>query len=581
MIRTLALFLWLAGPLCAEKANVVLVSIDTVRADHLGCYGYPRPTSPALDAFAAQGVLFRNATCQAPWTLPSHMAAFTGQYPSTNGVNDLSKQLGEKKYTLAHIFQINGYETVALVNDGNLKRHWGCDRGFDTWQEFSAIEPEGEATHITAQAIQWLEARTRKKDAPPFFLFLHYFDPHDPYSPPEPYDRMFAPDYGGSIRPGETADILYHYRSPARNIENPADLAYLQALYDGEIRYLDDSLGRLFQSLKSLGYDPNTVVAVFSDHGEEFEEHLSTTHGATLYEEVIRVAFLVRSPFRLKPGIRIDYPVELVDLMPTLLDLLGLAPFPGAQGESLLGLIEGEAGPRFRFVRSETTRVLEACALRSLRTPRFKYIYSLLDGREELFDLDADAAEKLNVADRKADILEFFRSEMKAWTGRSADFWRLRFPPGNKPGPFSGTLRPVSGQLGVIFPVGLDDNDEFAVSREWDRIQFRIRPGPAEKGVYFEVLDSRAPVTLEFEPTPVRFGHTASTRQISASPVTLGPEESLSGPFVLPAALGLNPDGAPCLQHFRGPHREEAAPARAAELDDATREMLRTLGYIK
>lgn len=573
-----AALLVFAPPANGEKANVLLISIDTVRADHLGCFGYGRKTSPSLDGLAKEGVLFRSAFSQAPWTLPSHMSVFTGQYTSTHGVNDISKRLAEKKHTLAGILKLNGYETAALVNDGNLKKHWGCDRGFDLWREFSAIRPEGSCTNITSKAIEWVKAKSEGDDERPFMLFLHYFDAHDPYNPPPPYGKIFARGYSGSIQPDDTARLLHFFRPITRTFEARADLDYVRSLYDGEIRYLDDSIGKLLKAVKRFGFEKSTVVVVFSDHGEEFEEHLSTTHGATLYEEQLHVPLIIRTPFGLEPGTIVDEQVELVDVLATLLELLGLAPYSGSQGVSRLDLAKGR-GKKYGWARAETLRVMEGLSLKSLRSLNIKYIYSLLDGQEELYDLRTDAGEKKNLVETKPKVTKVFRREMEGWVNSVEDYWRLRIPVGDGGVLAEGKMRAGTGKFGVVFPIGLGDGDKFSVSRGWDEIRFQISRGKNEKGIYFELMDSKASLKVDSAVKGLEMFGVSGSKKLEGN-AEVPPDELTTLPYRSASQLVLRDGLGPILQHFRG-KRRTTRPAKRADLDNATKEMLRTLGYIR
>src|SRR5205807_141719 len=175
------------------RPNVVLVSLDTVRPDHLGCYGYGKDTSPNLDALARQGVRFGQARCQMPFTLASHMSLFTSTLPSHNTVDHLEAALPAELPTLAQLLHAHGYATAALVNDGQMKARWGFHRGFGLWREFPERRPEGDCEHLTAEALAWLDSRPPE----PFFLFLHYYDPHNPYDPPARYREAFRPSLTG------------------------------------------------------------------------------------------------------------------------------------------------------------------------------------------------------------------------------------------------------------------------------------------------------------------------------------------------------------------------------------------------
>ncbi|NQU09585.1 sulfatase, partial [bacterium] len=221
----------------AGRPSVILISLDTVRPDALGCGGSRRPTSPNLDRFAAQAAWFSEARAQAPWTLPSHMSLFTSLLPSRNGVEDIGQRLADHIPTLPELLQRAGYQTAAFVNNGQMKPHWGFARGFDLWQEYEVDEPEGGAPHITDEALRWLADNPRQ----PFFLFLHYFDAHDPYDPPPAYRQQFAVTLGTDA----IHAAIWQHRFPGQDCPDPALMDQVRAAYDAEIAALDAELGRL------------------------------------------------------------------------------------------------------------------------------------------------------------------------------------------------------------------------------------------------------------------------------------------------------------------------------------------------
>lgn len=272
--------------------------------------------------------------------------------------------------------------------------------------------------------------------------------------------------------------------------------------------------------------------------------------------------------------------MELLDILPTLLEMLGLAPFPGAEGMSRLDAMKGHATNRFRWARAETLRVMEGLCLKSLRTPAFKYVYSQLDGRELVFDLKADKGEQKNLPEVKTELLSFFRKEMERWLDSSEDYWRVRVPAGPEAEAIIGTLKPAQGRFGAVFPVALDEADEFFVSPEWDAIRFRIRPGNTEKGIYLEILD-RGALVAEFPAEEAKIGGADSAKELPKGKHVVGPAELLMRPFNVAAGLALPSGKKPVIQHFRGQQTPSTKGTTKAELDEATKEMLRTLGYIQ
>ncbi len=331
--------------------NVVLVSFDTTRADHLSCYGYGRETSPTIDRLAAQGVLFENAVSHSPKTAPSHMSILTGLLPDAHGVRNLADEgnhaLRDGVPTLATILRDAGYRTAAFTAGGHVAAELGFDRGFETFETGGGVEGIFERGAEAAEDFS----------GDPFFLFLHTYEVHDPYVPPQRYREMFAdPAYDGRIIGSRDElkeasgsewkkqhEVFWDHVDPS----SERDVEHLKALYDAGIRYADDVLGDFLEELDELGELERTWVVFLSDHGEEFHEHGGFLH-ETLYQEVLRVPLIVRPPATLDvdwAGREIAQPVALIDVLPTVLELLGLPATPGAQGRSLATLIaRGEGG---------------------------------------------------------------------------------------------------------------------------------------------------------------------------------------------------------------------------------------------
>jgi choline-sulfatase len=352
----------LAAAGCARleraRPNVLLVTLDTTRADHIGAYGYRAGQTPNIDALAAAGVLFERAIAAAPVTLPSHVSVFTGRYPFGHGVrNNGTFTLAGDVPTLATALHGVGYRTAAFVSAFVLDRRYGLARGFDDYDDRFGVERRAGATVSAAEA--WLVANARADR--PFFLWVHLYDPHDPYDPPEPFRQAFA------AQP-----------------------------YDGEIAYADQNVGRLVSRLRQLDPTGSTVVAVAGDHGESLGEHGEATHAMFLYESALRVPLVVSAPNRLPRGRRVTAPVRAIDLAPTLLALAGVPPLPNVDGVDLRPAIEGRAGaPAGAYAETYFPRYfMNWSELRSFQDDRWKFI----DAPDpELYDLAADGGEQNNL----------------------------------------------------------------------------------------------------------------------------------------------------------------------------------------
>jgi len=328
--------------------NLVLISIDTLRADHVSLYGYSRPTTPALDSLGREGVWFENAVSPAPWTLPAHMSAFTGLPPSEHRVETENNRLPSGVSVVTEILRGAGYRTAGFVSHVLVGRSYGFAQGFDLFVEETE---ECLAAQVTERVLAWLDSSPPE----PFFLFVHYFDPHWDYHPPENYARMF----GSSLEFQRYGDrtFLTPFSHPWKAME-PEALRHTLALYDGEIRYTDDQIGRLRSRLEQKGLLQRTAIAVFSDHGEEFRERGSFGHGHSFFPEVVGVPLLLRYPERIPAGSKIVTSVSLYDLPATLSALAGVV-IPDQftrSGRNLLELLRDPAGDPERTLVLESTR---------------------------------------------------------------------------------------------------------------------------------------------------------------------------------------------------------------------------------
>lgn len=331
----------LQGGPAARRPNVLLYVVDTLRADHLGCYGYDRAVSPVLDQLAERSVLFQNVVAQSSWTRASMASVFTGLRPFAHGVNLRSDKLADSVVTLAERLQQGGYHTAAVVGNGNVSEAFGFAQGFDF---FKGVGQRPDSDRIHQEVFSWLADRPRDR---PFFLWVQTIDPHDPYDPPDDLRAKFAPGVTvGWAR--ETGKIMGEMRTGSRPVKEEVRQR-LVGLYDAEIASNDRELGKLFERFAAAGALEDTVILFTSDHGEEFFEHGGWQHGMTLHGEQVKVPLIVHLPGE-ADGLRVETPVQHVDLPPTILELAGIEAPVGLPGRSLLGLI---AEPR----RAEQWRV--------------------------------------------------------------------------------------------------------------------------------------------------------------------------------------------------------------------------------
>jgi arylsulfatase A-like enzyme len=400
---------------CSERAprarNVILISVDTLRADRLGCYGYGRPTTPFLDRQARAGVLFEDATATSSWTYPSHASMFTGLYPGRNGATELEQRMRPAVASLAEWLAARGFRAEGVVSS-TLFLGYGLERGFE---KLEYVEPGGvEPSHVTAKALEWLAAVEREK---PFFFLVHYLDPHSDYGALPEFEAPFHEPYEGPAT-GKSAQLFEHIQGLLRF--TPADARHLSNLYDAGVRQQDAELEKLFAALEREGLLADTLVLLTSDHGEEFLEHGGVMHGLAQYEESVRVPLVLWGP-DLPAGVRVADGVSLVDLMPTVLDVLGLPAPAGLDGVSLRALWESPGAtraPRALFVEADmdppgpTARRMVPGDDLAVRRGRHKLVLDPKTGQARLYDLTADPAEAHDVAGQFPELVGELEAEL-------------------------------------------------------------------------------------------------------------------------------------------------------------------------
>jgi arylsulfatase A-like enzyme len=445
IVALLAVVACVVGAACTrsrerpERPNVLLISIDTLRADRVGAYGYQLETTPAIDALAARGVRFADVTVPWPKTWPSMASMVTGTAPQTNGIRLRPRRpLPPENVTLAEVLRDAGYATGAVVANVNLGRAFGFDQGFERFVESwvdEAMRQTGRAvfrnrpgmvkrftngTLVTDQALGVLDALGGGKDKP-FFLWLHYIDPHGPYVPPPEYARLFAGAHPSAPVPVEDLPRYQLQVDPATG-EVANDLGFYETQYDREIRYLDDQLARLLAALEERGVLRDTLIVFTADHGESLDENrYYLEHGNVPYQSNAAIPLFFVLDGRLAAGRVVEQPVGLLDLMPTVLALTGTPVPEGLQGASLVPLLDGEAtgGPRYVFMESGKVEPTQL----SVRKGPFKLVHlrSPADrewlGRKELelYDLSTDPTEQRDVRARHPEVAAELETALTAW----------------------------------------------------------------------------------------------------------------------------------------------------------------------
>jgi arylsulfatase A-like enzyme/Tfp pilus assembly protein PilF len=350
--------------------NILLITIDTIRADHIGCYGYEKIKTPNIDQLARKGILFENAFTPIPITLPSHASILTGTYPTFHGVrNNGTYAMPESVISLAEILKEKGYVTAAFVSAYVMDKRFGLDQGFDVYnddlsgdEDRGFLDKERRAEAVTQATIKWLKEANPAK----FFLWVHYFDPHMHYNPPPPFSEE-----------------------------------YKDNLYDGEIAYTDHWLGILLNTMHQLGLDENTLIVLTGDHGEGLGEHKEKTHGIFIYDTTLQVPLILTYPKLFPHPKRIEPLVRLIDIAPTILDLAEYKPYKDMQGISLIPVIQGKVDDPDLVLYCESFYPKFShnwSPLEGLRTQKWKYIEAPV---KELYRVDKDPQEKTNVFEKK------------------------------------------------------------------------------------------------------------------------------------------------------------------------------------
>jgi len=377
----------LIAPHKGSELNLLFITLDTTRADHIGCYGYGLVETPVIDSLAKNGILFKNAISQVCLTLPSHSSIFTGTYPFYHGVRDNGGFYLEPEHTtLAEVLKKRGWATSSFIGAFVLDSRWGLDQGFDYYYDnfdFAKYKKIGldtvqrEGGEVIKAFFDWLKENNQQK----FFSWIHLYDPHTPYEPPEPYKTKYSGRAGG--------------------------------LYDGEIAYVDFLIGEVLEKLKQKNLRENTIIVIVGDHGESLGEHHENTHGFFIYDAAVAVPLIIQIPSSQLKGKLIEFQVETVDIMPTILQILGLPVPAEVQGKSFISLLTGEEKSTERLAYSETyyPRYHYGWSeLKSLRSLKYKYIRA---PRPELYDIVLDPGERHNIYDQKSSIGRRFEQELK------------------------------------------------------------------------------------------------------------------------------------------------------------------------
>lgn len=421
-----AVLLVCPGPAAAvlrPEFNVVLISLNALRADHLKIYGYGKETAPNISGLAGEGVVFERAVAQSHWTLSSLASLFTSKYVHSHGLYERGQKLSESEITLAEALKEGGYTTAAFTGGLDTSGMYGLAQGFDVYFDDTGKNSMGSLKEIMPRALDWLAARMNDR----FFLFLDSYDIHPPFDKPWPDGK--EPDYAGPLK-GKVLDYNFFkgFKGGPPRLTGE-DLAYVNSRYDAGVTYADGFIGKLLAGLSEMNLSTSTIVIITAEHGEELGDHggFDRFGGGNLYDEAIRVPLIIKLPGKELKGARVSSQAQLIDIMPTILDLAGLRVAGGAQGKSLLPLIPGAGaadGKDFnRYVYSEAGPHKWA-----VRSGDWKLIYD--NGKYALFDLTNDKAESENAAVKNPSVVYELAQKLMEWrrktrTARSPDDTRV------------------------------------------------------------------------------------------------------------------------------------------------------------
>lgn len=440
----------------AERPNIVLITVDTLRADHLGVYGYDPSISPHIDALARRGVYFQEAAAQSSWTLPSVASMITSMYPteldtySWRGLR-MQSRLDPLRTTLPEMLQAAGYRTQAYLTNAWLTVENSFEQGFANFVGFREAEPfdleqlrqrpliglawrsillrraiqgshellfdprlttANDGRYVSRYGVNFLREHRGER----FFLWLYYMEPHTTYAPSQPFPSL-PDDVSESQRNRLQALDFWDLVDNGALLVPSGQRAALMALYDGEIHDVDAAIGLVLDELERLGLAERTLVVLHSDHGEEFLDHGGYGHGTTMYDELLRVPLIFAGPGVVNAGRAVAEPVQLLDVMPTLLEAAGVSAPPEAHGRSLWPLLRGE-GLAEAPIYSEMIHSSPA-EVKAVRYQGWKLIYHLADDRVELYDLRADPREQVNVAAQEPARVEEYLRLLRRWLAQA------------------------------------------------------------------------------------------------------------------------------------------------------------------
>ncbi len=471
-----------------DHPNVILIVIDALRPDHLGCYGYGRPTSPNIDSLARESIVFDNAVAAAPWTKTSFSSFLTGLYPFQHGVVDWEAVMPESIVTLAEMLQASGYRTMAIVNMLGITGRFKVLSGFDQVSEAAKYKRDAEKT--TSDAIDMINAATE-----PFFLMIHYFDTHWPYRPPVKYIDLVTGGASHVLVVKQQARRSDFHKPPDEVVEK--DVAY----YDACIRFVDHELSRLLDYLDKAGLRENSVIIITADHGEAFWEHGFGSHGHSVYDEEIRVPLIFSNPVEFPKGRRIEDQVSLVDLTPTIAALTHLDDKHHREGRNLVRLVEGkrDAVPPDRLLPPEydlsESTLKKSPDSKGIRSLGWKIMIEPSTGIIRLYNLKDDPAETVNLWGRESEMGDSLLALLQRVPGISVGGWRLGFT-GTKKDNFAARVRVDGGRLRQVERFVAGEGTSIEICPDSTCFKVEVKP-KTQQIVLFDVEPQGASVNFE------------------------------------------------------------------------------------
>jgi arylsulfatase A-like enzyme len=542
----------------ARRPNVIVYVVDCLRADHVGAFGYQRPTTPSLDALARDGVLLQDLNACAAWTKPSTACLFTSLLPTYHRARTVDDALARERTTLAERFQAAGYRTLAWVANPVIDPAlFLFNQGFDRWVDLRSLRDRSGATHVNgldadaAEITQGVVAWLRDHRDESFFLYLHSLDLHFGYRPRPPFDQAF-------VTPQSTG------------------LERERQLYDNEIAYNDREVGRLVAALKELGLYDDTILFVTSDHGEEFGEHGSTRHGKTLYQELLHIPGILKLARSEQAGRRLDAVASNIDVAPTLLELAGVEIPAAFQGRSLASSIRGGAVAPPRPVFAEV--VAPQFVAYSVRDQRWKCIRTLAPTVEDMvFDLSEKPSETRNLAGDPPPQARALLAELERFLMRGQHGWHLALV-GPRPGARVRAEVTTAAAFDGAFRFGIVTGDLMETAPDRRRIALEFTADARPRHLVLQTRPEAAPLSLKVDVDGVPLAS-------SAIRVGAGDARAAAMPVERERATVTLEDSARLLADARAPVRLWYVPlaegSQRVELDEQTLQTLRALGYVR